>query len=149
MGPPGGDNPPGRTRRGGHALVGCAHTGAPLRWVLALEILIIGIKNPQKVLFPSENFYFLHIKQHHGNSAENNVSPGLVSFKSCKLESKTRGKVLGKVDTLECIRGRPEVLWAPRSSSNPNFWHINSQIFPKYQKCPPKIFFRRRNLLFP
>ena len=24
----------------------------------------------------SENFYFLHIKQHHGNSAENSVSPG-------------------------------------------------------------------------
>ena len=31
-------------------------------------------------------------KQHHGSSAENSVSPGLVSFKSCKLESKTRGK---------------------------------------------------------
>ena len=40
-------------------------------------------------------------KQHHGSSAENSVSPGLVSFKSCKLESKTRGKVLGKLDTLE------------------------------------------------
>ena len=24
----------------------------------------------------SENICFLHIKQHHGNSAENNVSPG-------------------------------------------------------------------------
>ena len=24
----------------------------------------------------SENFYFLHVKQHHGNSAENSVSPG-------------------------------------------------------------------------
>ena len=24
----------------------------------------------------SENFYFLHIKQHHGNSTENSVSPG-------------------------------------------------------------------------
>ena len=40
-------------------------------------------------------------KQHHGSSAKNSVSPGLVSFKSCKLESKTRGEVLGKVDTLE------------------------------------------------
>jgi hypothetical protein len=40
-------------------------------------------------------------KQHHGSSAENSVSPGLVSFKSCKLESKTRAKGLGKVDTLE------------------------------------------------
>ena len=40
-------------------------------------------------------------KQHHDSSAENSVSPGLVSFKSCKLESKTREKVLEKVDTLE------------------------------------------------
>ena len=40
-------------------------------------------------------------KQHHGSSAKHNVSPGLVSLKSCKLESKTRGKALGKVDTLE------------------------------------------------
>ena len=44
-------------------------------------------------------------KQHHGSSAENDVSPGLVSFKSCKLESKTRGKALGKVDTLETYQG--------------------------------------------
>ena len=80
--------------------VGCAHPGAPLWWVLAPEILIIDIKNPHKVSFHSENFYFC-TKQHHGSSAENNVSPGLVSFKSCKLESKTRGKSLGKVDTLE------------------------------------------------
>ena len=40
-------------------------------------------------------------KEHHGSSTENSVSPGLVSFKSCKLESKTRGKALGKVDTTE------------------------------------------------
>jgi hypothetical protein len=40
-------------------------------------------------------------KQHHGNSAENSVSPGLGPFKSCQLESKTRAKGLGKVDTLE------------------------------------------------
>ena len=30
---------------------------------------------------------------------------GLVSFKSCKLESKTRAKVFGKVDTLETYQG--------------------------------------------
>ena len=40
-------------------------------------------------------------KQHPGSCAENNVSLGLVSFKSCKLESKTRGKALGKVDIFE------------------------------------------------
>ena len=37
-GPPGGDNPLGR------ALVGCAHPGAPLRCLLAPEILFIDIK---------------------------------------------------------------------------------------------------------
>ena len=57
-GPPGRYNPPGRARRGGRALVGCAHPGAPLWWVLAPVILIIDIKNPQKVSFHSENFYF-------------------------------------------------------------------------------------------
>ena len=49
-GPPGGDNPPGRTRRGGRALVGCAHPGAPLRQVLTLEILIIDIENHRMVV---------------------------------------------------------------------------------------------------
>jgi len=48
-------------------------------------------------------------KQHHGSSAENSVSPGLVSFKSCKLESKTRGKALGKVDTLETYQSSPTI----------------------------------------
>ena len=99
-GPPGGYNPPGRARRGGHALVGCAQLVAPLWWVLAPEILIIGIKNPRKVSSISRTFISAQ-KQHHGSSAENSVSLGLVSFKSCKLESKTRGNVLGKVDTLE------------------------------------------------
>ena len=42
----------------GRAMVGCAHPGAPLRQVLAPEILIIDIKNPRKVSFHSENFYF-------------------------------------------------------------------------------------------
>ena len=42
----------------GRALVGCAQLGAPLWWVLAPEILIIDIKNPRKVSFHSENFYF-------------------------------------------------------------------------------------------
>ena len=58
VGPPGGYNPPGCARRGGRALVGCAQPGAPLWWVLAPEILIIDIKNPRKVSFHSENFYF-------------------------------------------------------------------------------------------
>ena len=57
-GPPGGYNPLGRARKGGRTLVGCAQPGAPLWWVLAPEILIIHIKNPRKVSFHFENFYF-------------------------------------------------------------------------------------------
>ena len=48
----------------------------PLALILSQKILI----NSKKCLrgFPghSENFSFLHIKQHHGSSAENSVSPG-------------------------------------------------------------------------
>ena len=78
-------------RRGGRALVGCAHPGAPLLQVLAPEILIIDIKILAKFCSIPRTFISAQ-KQHHGSSAENNVSPGLVPFKSCKLESKTRGK---------------------------------------------------------
>ena len=42
----------------GRALVGCAHPGAPLWWVLAPKIIIIDIKNTHKVSFHSENFCF-------------------------------------------------------------------------------------------
>ena len=80
--------------------MGCTHPGAPPLQVLALEILIIDIKILTKFRsIPRTSIYAQ--KQHHGSSVENNVSPGLVSFKSCKLESKTRGKALGKVVTLE------------------------------------------------
>ena len=37
---------------------------------------IISKNNLRGVLGHSENFCFLHNKQHHGSSAENNVSPG-------------------------------------------------------------------------
>ena len=74
-GPPGGDNPPGRARRGGRALVGCAHSGAPLRQVLAPEILIIDIKILAKFRSIPRTFISAQ-KQHHGSSAENIVSPG-------------------------------------------------------------------------
>jgi len=56
--PPGGYNPPGRARRGGRTLVGCAQPGAPLWRLLAPKILICSIKNPRKVLFHFKNFYF-------------------------------------------------------------------------------------------
>ena len=71
--------------QGAHEIGGRALGGAPLSrgqpmgplvLILSPKILI----NSKKCLrgFPghSENFSFLHIKQHHGSSAENNVSPG-------------------------------------------------------------------------
>ena len=48
----------------------------PLVYFFCPEILINSKKCLHGFLGHSENFYFLHIKQHHGNSAENNVSPG-------------------------------------------------------------------------
>ena len=62
---------------GGRALGGaCRQPVGPLALILSPKILI----NSKKCLrgFPghSENFSFLHIKQHHGSSAENSVSPG-------------------------------------------------------------------------
>ena len=65
----------GRALQGGAPLSRGQAVG-PLTLILSPKILI----NSKKCLhgFPghSENFSFLHIKQHHGSSAENNVSPG-------------------------------------------------------------------------
>jgi hypothetical protein len=36
--------------------------------------------------------------------------------------------------------GRPEGLWAPRGSPNPNSCSINPKILPNQQKHPPKYF---------
>ena len=64
---------------GGRALGGAMSRGqpvGPLVLILSPKILI----KSEKCLggFPghSEDFSFLHIKQHHGSSAENSISPG-------------------------------------------------------------------------
>ena len=88
-------------------LEGVAHPGGlcPPRCsppvVLGYGNSLLLCKKSSQSFVPFRELLFLHKWQHHGSSAENNASPGLVSFKSCKLESKTRGKALGKVDTLE------------------------------------------------
>ena len=70
----GGPRDRGRALGGAHLSRGQAV--GPLALILSPKILI----NSKKCLrgFPghSENFSFLHIKQHHGSSAENSVSPG-------------------------------------------------------------------------
>ena len=66
----------GRTLGGERARLSRGQAVGPLALILSPKILI----NSKKCLrgFPghSENFSFLHIKQHHGSSAENSVSPG-------------------------------------------------------------------------
>ena len=44
----------------------------------------------------SENFSFLHIKQHHGSSAENSVSVGLFHSNHASLSPKQGQKCLEK-----------------------------------------------------
>ena len=66
----------GRALGGGGRPLSRGQPVAPLTLILLPKILI----NSEKCLrgFPghSENFSFLHIKQHHGSSAKNSVSPG-------------------------------------------------------------------------
>ena len=61
--------------RGGHPLSRGQPVG-PLAFILSPKILINSEKCLRGFLGHSENFSFLHIKQHHGGSAENNASPG-------------------------------------------------------------------------
>ena len=75
-GPPGGPRGRGRAQGGGvrapPSWTGCGPPGLHL-W---RGFFIIYSKIFRGVSGHSENFCFLHIKQHHGNSAENSVSPG-------------------------------------------------------------------------
>ena len=72
--------------QGGHEIGGRALGGwrplsrgqalGPLVYFFRPEILINSKKCLRGFSGHSENFSFLHIKQHHGSSAEYNVSPG-------------------------------------------------------------------------
>ena len=72
--------------QGGHEIGGAPYRGAcplsrgqgvgPLVYFFRPEILINSKKCLRGFAGYSENFSFLHIKQHHGSSAENSVSPG-------------------------------------------------------------------------
>ena len=50
---------------------------------------------------------------------------------------------VGLGDEVRGVPRQPQASGArpPRSSSNPNSWPINSEIFPNDQKRPPKYFF--------
>ena len=64
---------------GGRALGRALSRGqavGPLALILSPKILLNSKKCLHGFSGHSENFSFLHIKQHHGSSAENSVSPG-------------------------------------------------------------------------
>ena len=72
-------------QQGAHEVGGALGRGAPPTlvervWAPGLHswrgFFIIFSKMFRGVLGHSENICFLHIKQHHGNSTENSVSPG-------------------------------------------------------------------------
>ena len=66
----------GRAPRGGGAPLSRGQPVGPLTLILFPKILIKSEKCLRGFPGHSENFSFLHIKQHHGSSAKNNVSPG-------------------------------------------------------------------------
>ena len=63
-------------RGAGGALLSRGQALGPLTDFFRPEILINSKKCLRGFSGHSENFSFLHIKQHHGSSTENNVSPG-------------------------------------------------------------------------
>ena len=71
--------------QGAHEIGGAPYRGAPLSrgqalgplaLILSPKILINSEKSLCGFAGHSENFSFLHIKQHHSSSAKNSVSPG-------------------------------------------------------------------------
>ena len=66
----------GAPRRRGRAPLSRGQGVGPLVYFFRLEILINSKKCLRGFSGHSENFSFLYIKQHHGSSAENSVSPG-------------------------------------------------------------------------
>ena len=65
----------GAPYRGG-APLSRGHSLVPLVYFFRPEILINSKKCLRGFSGHSENFSFLHIKQHHGSSTQNSVSPG-------------------------------------------------------------------------
>ena len=66
----------GRALQGGGAPLSRGQALGPLVYFFRLEILINSKKCLRGFAGHSENFYFLHITQHHGSCAENSVSSG-------------------------------------------------------------------------
>ena len=64
------------TRGRGRAPLSRGQGVGPLVLILSPVFFIFSKKLLCRFSGHSENFYFLHIKEHHGSSAENSLSPG-------------------------------------------------------------------------
>ena len=90
----GAHKPPGRAPQA------CGQWVDPL-WLILSPVFFINSKNIlRRFSGQSENFYFC-TKITPRQFCWKQCQSGLVQFKSCKLESKTRAKEFGKVDTME------------------------------------------------
>ena len=78
----------------------------PLVLILSPVFFINSKNNLREVSCHSENFYFC-IKITPWQFCWKQRQSGLVPFKLCKLESKTRAKVFGKLDTMETYHPLP------------------------------------------
>ena len=86
----------GRRAQGGGARPPPSWTGCgPPGLHLLRGFFIVFAKVFRGVLGHSENFYFLHIKQHHGNFAENSVSPDS-SIQIIQVRVQNKGKSVWK-----------------------------------------------------
>ena len=97
-------------RQGGHEAGGAPPTlvdrwRPPLTWIFLPVFFIYSKIILRWFSGHSENFYFC-TKITPWQFCWKQRQSGLVPFKSCKLESKTRAKVFGKVDTTETYQGR-------------------------------------------
>ena len=90
----------GPTRQWGAPQGGTSPTLVRRVWAPGLHLwqgfFIIFSKMFRGVSGHSENICFLHIKQHHGNSAENNVSPGQFHSNHTRQSPKQGQKCLEK-----------------------------------------------------
>ena len=90
----------GAHKDGGHAPHPWGQGVGPLRLILSPIFFINSKTYLREVSGHSENFYF-SIKITQCQFCWKQRQSGLTPFKSCKLESKTRAKEFGKVDTME------------------------------------------------
>ena len=88
------------TYRPGGGYRACGPLAHPLRWIFAHVFFIFSINIIRKFSGLSDNFHFC-TKTTPRQFCWKQRQSRLVPFKSCKLESKTRAKEFGKVDTME------------------------------------------------